>query len=119
MSINKPKHEQSKYPATVTKLSKGGQAEAAGVVLGMHLHAINGEDCKGTSVKHVLKRIKARKPGEKLELFFVDEPKESFAARNAASGRNKVKRGLTKHQLTQHAIKGHAKKVNKKDCSIM
>ena len=54
MAITHPEDDSSHYPAVITKLKPDGQAELAGVEVGMHIHYINGITCKDMALKDVL-----------------------------------------------------------------
>ena len=54
MAITHPEEDHSHYPAVITKLKPEGQAEQAGVEVGMHIHYINGITCKDMSLKDVM-----------------------------------------------------------------
>ena len=81
---------RSKHPALVTKLVPGGQAEKAGVTLGLHIRRINGKEMVGYKIKAVLALIgKAKKAKEPLVIVLVPEPDNARAARAVANaGRN-------------------------------
>merc|ERR1711865_1222208 len=70
MAINHPEEDHSHYPAVVTNLKPGGQAELAGVKLGMHIHSINGCSCKDQEMQFVLDLIKECHAAKK-ELIIV------------------------------------------------
>ena len=56
--------EESAYPATVKSITKGKQAEAAGVESGMHIHAVQNQSCVDKDIKYVLGLIKTAKSGD-------------------------------------------------------
>ena len=70
MAIDHPEEDHSHYPAVVTNLKPGGQAELAGVKVGMHIHSINGCSCKDQEMQFVLDLIKECRAAKLFQLFF-------------------------------------------------
>ena len=61
MAITHPTDDYSHYPAVITSTSKGGQADAAGVQEGMHIHYINDESCRDHDLQWVMDLIRNAK----------------------------------------------------------
>ena len=57
--------EKSPYPATIKRVTQGQQGDSGGVKAGMHIHAIDGVDCIGKSLKDVLVMVKAKSNPQK------------------------------------------------------
>merc|ERR1711865_814633 len=70
MAIDHPEEDQSHYPAVVTNLKPGGQAELAGVKVGMHVHSINGSSCQDQEMQIVLNLVKECREAKK-ELIII------------------------------------------------
>ena len=50
-------HEDDSFPAMVTEVVAGGQAEKAGVKVDMHVVAMNGESTKGKTLDDVVQGV--------------------------------------------------------------
>ena len=61
MAITHPEEDQSHYPAVITQVHPNGQAEIAGIEIGMHIHQINGIDCKDKEHEWVIDLIQNAK----------------------------------------------------------
>ena len=59
--------EKSPYPATIKRVTQGQQGDSGGVKAGMHIHAIDGVDCIGKSLKDVLVMVKAKAIHRKIQ----------------------------------------------------
>ena len=68
--------DKSHFPAVITHVSAGKQAAIAGVLPGMHIHAVNGKECRDKKIEWVVKLIKKKKSsGEPLSLTLEqDDP---------------------------------------------
>jgi hypothetical protein len=68
--------DKSHFPAVITHVSAGKQAAIAGVLPGMHIHAVNGKECRDKPLKWVVAMIKQKKSsGEPLSLTLEqDDP---------------------------------------------
>ena len=53
--------DKSHFPAVITHVSAGKQAAIAGVLPGMHIHAVNGKECRDKPLKWVVAMIKQKK----------------------------------------------------------
>ena len=72
--------DKSHFPAVITHVSAGKQAAIAGVLPGMHIHAVNGKECRDKKIEWVVKIIKAKKKsGEPLALTLEqDDPPDDI-----------------------------------------
>jgi hypothetical protein len=72
--------DKSHFPAVITHVSAGKQAAIAGVHPGMHIHAVNGKDCRDKNLDWVVNIIKQKKGrGEPLTLSLEqDDPPEDI-----------------------------------------
>ena len=72
--------DKSHFPAVITHVSAGKQAAIAGVLPGMHIHAVNGKECRDKPLKWVVGVIKKKKSsGEPLSLTLEqDDPAEDI-----------------------------------------
>jgi hypothetical protein len=53
--------DASHYPAVVTQTTPQGQAEQKGVLVGMHVHTINGVSCRDQKLAFVMNKVKQAK----------------------------------------------------------
>tara|TARA_B100000780_G_C21043551_1_gene418851 strand:- start:22 stop:1101 length:1080 start_codon:yes stop_codon:yes gene_type:complete len=61
MAITHPEEDHSHYPAVITQIQPNGQAATAGIEIGMHIHQINGIDCKDKEHEWVIDLIQNAK----------------------------------------------------------
>ena len=57
IDIGPEQNESDSFPAMVTEVVAGGQAEAAGIQVNMHVVAMNGESTKGKTLDDVVQLV--------------------------------------------------------------
>ena len=80
MKIDHPAADRSHFPAVITHVSAGKQAAISGVMAGMHIHSINGQDLRDKPLEYVVKIVKQKKStGEPLVIGLEqDDPPEDL-----------------------------------------
>ena len=112
MAIDHPKADQSHYPAVITKIQPGAQAANKGVLVGMHIHTVNGAPCRDKKLAFVLNLVRLAKQHTKLNFIFEHEP-------DAQETHHQHHQHHPHHQHQHGGKKAAVKKTKKKTKEIM
>ena len=61
MGIDHPNEGAKHYPAMITVVAPDSQSDKKGVKVGMIIHTINGQPCRGEKLDHVMEWVKNAK----------------------------------------------------------
>ena len=88
MGIDHPSEDKSHFPAVITQAPKGYQAQTKGVLKGMHIHSVNGLNCRDKKLPWVLGLVKQAKEKVKINVVFVEKITKKEKQKNDKNEKN-------------------------------